>query len=128
MLFRSTVILPQPTPININTAGRPLLAALLPGIDEAGLTRFEELRQRAPWRDINAVSAAFPNLGALDANLASVATRYFFAYVEVRLKSGDTQATDMSSTTLLERVATENRVSIMRRDYGMASSASASGL
>jgi general secretion pathway protein K len=118
-----TVILPQATPVNINTADKALLAALLPGIDDAGLARFEELRQRAPWRDLNAVVAAFPGMVAPEAGtaaMAGVGTRFFIVHARVRLKSGDTHVTDLASSTLVERAPQENRIHVVRREYGMA--------
>lgn len=114
-----TVILPQATPVNVNTAGKAVLATVLPGLGEADVARFEELRLRAPWRDVGAINAAFPDLKPLDSNLVSVSTRYFFVQAQVRLKSSDTQATELASTTLVERTPAENRIGVVRRDPGV---------
>lgn len=115
------VVLPEATPINVNTASQPVLMALLPALDEKLAARFIEQRAKAPWRDLAAVSAAFPEtpLG-VDATQAAVASRYFTISAHVRLGAEPASATEASATTLVERLPQENRTRVVRRDSGAA--------
>lgn len=115
-LAEVAVILPEATPINLNTASLPLLMALLPGLDETLAERLIALRQKAPWRDLAAVNAALPEQPLnLDATQASVTSRYFTIRARVRLGADTVTATEASVTTLVERLPQENRTRVVRR-------------
>jgi general secretion pathway protein K len=115
------VVLPEATPINVNTAAKPVLLALLPALDEKLAARFIELRVKAPWRDLAAVSAAFPETPLdVDATQATVASRYFTISAQARLGADPASATEVGVTTLIERLPQENRARVVRRDFGTA--------
>lgn len=116
------VILPEATTINVNTASKPLLKALIPGLEESQADRFMDLRRKAPWRDLNAINAAFAEISlTLDQAQAGVASRYFIVNAKVRLAAGPSpHATEISMTTTVERLAQENRTRILRRTFGAA--------
>jgi general secretion pathway protein K len=117
------VILPDVTTVNVNTAAKPLLMALFPDLDEAMAERFMQLRLRAPWRDVDAINSAFTDqLLTIDRSQIGVATRYFLINGQVRLMAGTgaARATEVSITTLVERLAQANRTRIVRRDVGCA--------
>ena len=113
------VVLPDATTINVNTASKPVLMALMPGLDEAQAERFMDLRRKAPWRDLNMIGATFADKPlAMDVAQAGVASRYFFVTAQVRLTADISQSTIVNMTTLLERLPQENRVRVVRRDFG----------
>lgn len=115
------VILPEATTINVNTAAKPLLMALIPGLDDKQAERFIELRRKAPWRDLNSASAAFvENLLTVDQTQAGVASRYFIISAQVRLGAGAAHITETSMTTTVVRLPQENRARIVRREFGAA--------
>ncbi len=118
-LAEVAVVLPEATPINLNTAALPVLMALLPSLDLALAARLVELRQKAPWRDLAAVNAALPEQPLnLDTTQASVTSRYFAIRAHVRLGADQATATEAMVTTLVERLPQENRARVVRREYG----------
>ena len=46
------VLLPRPTPVNLNTASREVIAAAIEGLDLAGGERLVQLRQRTPFSSL----------------------------------------------------------------------------
>ncbi len=119
------VILPESSTINVNTAAKPVLMALIRGLDDKHAERLIDLRRKAPWRDLNALNAAFvENPLTLDQTQAGVVSRYFIVSARVRLGASGTadapRASDVSMTTTVERLAPENRIRIVRRDFGAA--------
>ena len=58
------VILPIATPVNVNTASREVLVAVIPGLDLATAERFTQTRQRSPFKaapnDLQALAPALP--------------------------------------------------------------------
>lgn len=116
------VILPEATTINVNTTNKPLLKALMPGLDESQVERFMELRRQAPWRDLNAINAAFAEVPlTLDQSETGVASRFFIVSAKVRLAAGPAPgATEISMTTTVERLVQDNRTRILRRTFGAA--------
>ena len=117
------IVLPESTTINVNTAAKPVLMALIRGLNERQVERFIDLRRKAPWRDLNAISAAFTDtVITLDSTQAGVASRYFIVTAAVRLVADATpdapRPTEVSLTTVVERFARENITRIVRRDFG----------
>lgn len=124
-LSELVVILPEASIINVNTAEKPVLMALIRGLDEQQAQRLIDLRRIAPWRDLNALNAAFVETPlTLDQTQAGVASRYFIVSARVRLGAGGTadapRASEVSMTTTVERLAAENRIRVVRRDFGAA--------
>ena len=119
------VILPETSTINVNTAAKPVLMALIRGLDDKQAERLIDLRRKAPWRDLNALNAAFvENPLTLDQTQAGVVSRYFIVSARVRLGASGTadtpRASEVSMTTTVERLEPENRIRIVRRDFGAA--------
>ena len=74
------VLLPVATPINLNTASREVLAAVVPGLDLGSADRLVQARVRTPLRsvaDAVAIVGAGPKFNERDVNVKS-------AYFEVR--------------------------------------------
>jgi general secretion pathway protein K len=94
------VLLPERTPVNLNTAPALVLQACLEGLDAASAQRLVRERTRAPWRSLADVVRASGVTG-LPVNDAqhSVATRYFVIRARLRL----------------DRLVTEERT-VVRRD------------
>ena len=119
------VILPESSTINVNTAAKPVLMALIRGLDDKQAERLLDLRRKAPWRDLNALNAAFVEHPlTFDQTQAGVMSRYFIVSARVRLgasgKADAPRASEVSMTTTVERLASENRIRIVRRDFGAA--------
>ncbi len=71
------VLLPKRTPVNINTAPREVLAAMLPDVDLAGIERLIQARQRQPLKDLAAAPSLLGTQQTLDGQRFSINTRYF---------------------------------------------------
>jgi general secretion pathway protein K len=118
------VILPEATTINVNTAAKPVLMALIPNLDDALAERFIELRLRAPPRNLNDITAAFNPPLTIDPTQAGVTSRYFILSSQVRLGAKGTRnegnSTTVSMTALVQRYAQTNSIQVVRRDFGAA--------
>jgi general secretion pathway protein K len=91
-------LLPTVTPVNVNTASREVLAAVLPGADLASAERIVQVRQRTPFKSLQELSTLVPTLGTVTAQQASVNSRYF--EVRGRLRADDRMLEERS---LVER-------------------------
>ena len=60
LLAPHVVLLPVRTPVNVNTASREVLAAVVKGLDLASAERLVQMRQRSPFKAITAVEAQLP--------------------------------------------------------------------
>jgi general secretion pathway protein K len=70
-------LLPEATPVNLNTASAEVLSASL-GVDMAVARQAIERRQRGHWADLSAAQQALGIKGRqLDQKLHSVSSRYF---------------------------------------------------
>ena len=124
-LSELVVILPETTTINVNTAAKPLLMALIPDLDESGVERFLQRRLRAPWRDVDEIISAFSNKPiTIVRSQVGFASRYFMVHSQVRLGAnsgyGAPRATETAMTTLVERSVSLDRARMVRRDVGAA--------
>jgi len=82
------VLLPLPTPVNVNTASREVLVAAIKGLDLATAERLVQLRQRSPFTDLVQVDQALaPPVAPVDRTFLSVASSFF--EVRGRLRLGD---------------------------------------
>ncbi len=108
-LRKVLVILPSPTPVNLNTAPREVLAGVIAGIDLGGADRLLQLRQSAPFRDLeqarNALGLSQP-LPPLDLGVQS-------SYFEVRGRMRLEQRV-LDAVALIERRAGLEVVAIQR--------------
>ncbi|HEY0819988.1 MAG TPA: type II secretion system minor pseudopilin GspK, partial [Rhizobacter sp.] len=80
------VLLPTETPINVNTASREVIAAVIPGFNVGDAERMIQYRQRTPFRKHQDIQQFLPSgtpaerMGKVD-----IATRYFEVRGRLRL-------------------------------------------
>lgn len=80
-------ILPQRTPLNVNTAGAEVLSASIPGLDLTDARAIVSARQRAPFRAIAALTPFLPpESAALAPGRFSVGTRFFEVRGRLRME------------------------------------------
>ena len=83
-LAPEVTLLPQATPVNANTAGPLVLAAVL-GVDADAAQALVEARKRAYFRNLGDISTLLPQGATVNPQLVSVATGYFDAIARVRI-------------------------------------------
>jgi general secretion pathway protein K len=83
-LASAVTLLPQATPVNANTAGPVVLAAVL-GVDAETAQALVEARKRAYFRNLGDISNLLPQGATIDPQLVSVSTGYFDAIARVRI-------------------------------------------
>ncbi|MBK6714084.1 MAG: type II secretion system minor pseudopilin GspK [Burkholderiales bacterium] len=104
-------LLPERTPVNLNTAGREVLAAVLPKGDLGSAQRLIASRQRQHFESLEkAQSLLGEDAGTLDAQRLDVRTRYFEVVGLMQLEQ-----LSVAQMTLLERRDRELRVLGVRR-------------
>ncbi len=79
------VLLPVVTPINLNTAPREVLAAVLPGVDLGSADRLVQSRQRQPLRTLAEAAAVLGGSIPLDPAAADVKSSFFEVRGQLRL-------------------------------------------
>lgn len=81
-------LLPRRTPLNLNTAPRELIAAVIDKLDLAGAQRLVQARERKPFDSLAEAQAALGSgFAPLDATRVGIASDYF--EVRGRLRLGD---------------------------------------
>ncbi len=93
------VLLPMPTPVNLNTAPREVIAAVIDGLDLGSAERLLQLRQRQPFRNLDDVKRELPPATVVDERRAGVSSRYFEVTGRLRLED----------RVLIERSVVERR-------------------
>jgi general secretion pathway protein K len=83
-LLPHLVLLPRATPINLNTASRTVLAAVIPGADLASAERLIQLRQRSPLQRREEAGPALGNTAQLDAARVGVSSSFFEVLGQLR--------------------------------------------
>jgi general secretion pathway protein K len=79
-------VLPEPTPLNLNTAPAEVLVASLPGLDLASARQLVSLRERSPWRTLEEARQALgPLAKAIDNTRHSVQSNYFEVHGRMRI-------------------------------------------
>ena len=79
-------VLPEATPVNLNTASAEVLSAVLPGLDLASARQAVTQRQRGHWASLNAAQEALGSSGRLlDEKQHSVQSRYFEVQGRMRI-------------------------------------------
>jgi general secretion pathway protein K len=100
------VLLPVQTPVNLNTAPREVLAAVLPGLDLGSAERLVQTRQRSHFKSTgDALSQLSPDVQQAAAKVPQrfgTTSKYFI--VRGRLRSGDRI---LEESSLVERRGTE---------------------
>lgn len=84
-LLPHVVLLPTTTPVNVNTAGKEVLAAVIDGIDLGTAERIVQYRQRQPFRAIGDLSNVVGPQATLNADRLGVNTSYFEVTGALRL-------------------------------------------
>jgi general secretion pathway protein K len=79
-------LLPRPTAVNVNTAPREVLAALVPGLELGGAERIVQQRQRAPFEALDALVPYLPPGPAPSAERLAVASSWFEVRGRLRLE------------------------------------------
>jgi general secretion pathway protein K len=79
------ILLPQRTPLNLNTAAREVIAAAVEGLDLSSAERIVSTRARTPFKSLAEVQALLPGV-QLDPNRVGVASRYFEVQGRLRLE------------------------------------------
>ena len=104
-------VLPSPTPVNANTAGVQVLAAVL-GVDAAQATQLLARRAQQHFNDLQAISQALgPAVPfTVDATLVGVSSSYFEAVARVRI--GEFEYAEQA---LIQRVGGLTQVLRMQR-------------
>lgn len=79
-------LLPQASPVNLNTASREVIAAVIPGLNLATADRLVQVRQRQPFKQLSDAQALLPNPNqALSSQRVDVRSRYFEVRGKLRL-------------------------------------------
>lgn len=80
-------LLPQSTPVNLNTASKEVIAAVIPGINLAGADRLVQSRQRQPFKQLTDAQALLPNPAYVLSNQrVEVRSSYFEVRGRLRLE------------------------------------------
>lgn len=79
------VLLPKPTPVNLNTAPREVIAALFDNVDLASAERLVQARKAQPLQTIEDAKNFLPASADLGTGRASVDSSYFFVTGRLRL-------------------------------------------
>ncbi len=79
-------LLPQPTPVNVNTAPREVLAAVVEGLDLGGAERIVQQRQRQPFRSLAELQSLLPQGQEPNAQRLAVNSQHFHVAGRLRLE------------------------------------------
>lgn len=104
------VLLPRETPVNLNTASREVIAAVLPGADLAGAERIVQARVARALDSPDVVRTLLGPQAMADARRISVNTSYFHVTGVMRL-----DALVVAQRSLVERNGRDVRVLFTRR-------------
>ncbi len=85
-------VLPERTPLNLNTAGAEVLVAAVDGLDAAQAQSLLLARQRKPWDSVADFSAALgPRAPAMPPDDFSTATRYFELHARLQIEAAQVE-------------------------------------
>lgn len=99
------VLLPEPTPVNLNTAPQEVIAALFEGMDLGTASRLVERRRVEPLRNAADVEALLPKGVTFDGQRAAFASAFFIVEGRLRLEERGLQ-----ERSLVKRVRNEVQV------------------
>lgn len=105
-------LLPAPTPVNINTASREVLAAVVEGLDLASAERLVGARTRQPYNSLDDAKADMPATVQLLPEVVGVGSTYF--EITGRLRLGERVLNERS---LVQRQGT-NVITLRRQTLG----------
>lgn len=103
------VLLPVPTPVNLNTASAPVLAAALDGLDEAGAQRLLRQRELRPFDSIDQARQVLGVDSPVRFDGSGVASAFFVVQGRMRL-----DARVVEERSLVQRVGRE--VIVLQRE------------
>jgi len=89
LLAPYVVLLPAPTKVNVNTAPREVLAAVVNGLDLASAERLVQLRQHTPFRSAADIARQVTQVKAEDLAAAPLDVGSSYFEVRGRLRLGD---------------------------------------
>jgi general secretion pathway protein K len=79
-------LLPEATPVNLNTASAEVMSAAIAGLDLASARQLVQQRQRGHWTSLNAAQQALgPSARLLDEQQHSVRSSYFEVHGRMRI-------------------------------------------
>lgn len=84
-LLAHVVLLPVPTPVNLNTANKEVIAAVIDGVDMASAERLVQLRQRQPLTAAGEATKVLGERIVLDPKRVDVRSHYFEVTGSLRL-------------------------------------------
>jgi general secretion pathway protein K len=106
-------LLPERTPVNMNTAPREVLAAAIDGLDLGSAQRLVEGRERKPFKSIEDARPLLPPRITLDPRTVGVQTNYFIVRGRLRLGERVLEEESLVQRRQLEVVALQReRVSL----------------
>lgn len=79
------IVLPEATPVNVNTAPAEVLASLIPNMSVSEANSLVVRRQRAAWRDMNYFSSEIGQSRPLTPGAADVKSSWFLVNSRIRL-------------------------------------------
>ena len=79
-------LLPAATPVNLNTASREVLAAVLDGVDAGSAERLVQARQRQPFKTVEEARTHIKSEEPLDTRRVDIASRFFVISGRLRLE------------------------------------------
>jgi general secretion pathway protein K len=97
------VLLPQRTPLNLNTASREVIAAAVEGLDLSSAERIVSTRARTPFKSLAEVQTLLAGV-QLDPNRVGVASRYFEVQGRLRLEDRVLEERSMVERRQLEMI------------------------
>jgi general secretion pathway protein K len=98
------VLLPERTKVNINTASREVIAAVVPGLNVGDAERLVQHRQRTPFKKQQDIQSQLPGVTAQNLDGLDIVTRYF--EVSGRLRLSDRVLEQRSLVQRQQRVIT----------------------
>ena len=104
LLAPHITLLPEPKPVNLNTAGAEVLMAAIRGLDRAGANKIMAVRQLQHFRSVDDVQKLLGSQVELSGNELGVASAYF--EVHGRLRMGPTVVQERSLVRRLGLEAT----------------------
>ncbi len=81
-------LLPERTPLNLNTAPAEVLAASADGLDLAQARRLVTTRQAQPWRSVEEANRSVSGRPLFRSGVHGVSSRYFIVQGQLRQESG----------------------------------------
>jgi general secretion pathway protein K len=97
------VLLPQRTPLNLNTAPREVIGAAVEGLDLSSAERIVSTRARTPFKSLAEVQTLLAGV-QLDPNRVGVASRYFEVQGRLRLEDRVLEERSMVERRQLEMI------------------------